>query len=965
MAIEKIINIRVLSGESLKQLGAIESQLKNNREELKFLNKAYDDGELTLEQYGKEVVKIKNENKQLAKEQRDLTKASESTAGSYNALSSQMNELKKAQKNLNLETQEGREQFDKYSVEIKDINNKLKKLDAKNGVYVRNVGNYKEAITDLAGGLNIMGVNVGMVSQQLTQTAGALKSVAAGTGNATKAMQVFRAALISTGIGALVVLIGSLIAYFTKTKEGSDKLSKAFAWLGGIVDGITGVFTTFGEKIVEAFENPKEAVSDLWETIKKNLINRVTAIPEFFKAQFDLVASTFSFLGGKIKQILADVPILGKSIDAEAATKQVDEALIGIKENAVKAGKALVQMGTGLDEQQQKDLAESLVKFGQQLKASADAAQRIAKMEIRLKSLNREVQLSLSILQTESELLTAIADDTTKSFKEREEAAEAARLKLEEVAAEELKIARARLAIVNEKIAQAKQNNQVTDELLDAQVAAITEVRNAENKLLLQQRENDKQRDELMQDRLERDLDILIDGFDNQKTINERIIADETKVFAQRRALLEETRRLADDSFNEQIDTIQKFTDVPINANDLIATSDAKLLNEKIRALGLSEIIEGRLLEVIRERRKAVQDLNEDDQALTKEETEARKKALQEETTDRRLSYDERLAALNKLHDESLISEREYQDQLDAIRGEERDERKKALQEETTDKRLSYDERLAALNKLHDELLISEREYQDQLAAIRGEERDERLAYYNDVANLAQSSLSTLSMLYETAENSQTAAIERRYDLELQRAKGNKEKIKQIEQRKAAELEEVNKKFAERQKRIAQTQAIIQGALAINKTIAELGGVGALTPLGVGIIAATALATGAQVALIESQGFARGGLVTGQGTGTSDSIPVRLSNGESVNTAKATSMFAPILSMLNVLGGGVAYAPAPVIPNSTITNINNQYNNDQLVSELRNVKVVLPIPTNIKETNQLNAIEANNIYVSP
>ena len=50
------------------------------------------------------------------------------------------------------------------------------------------------------------------------------------------------------------------------------------------------------------------------------------------------------------------------------------------------------------------------------------------------------------------------------------------------------------------------------------------------------------------------------------------------------------------------------------------------------------------------------------------------------------------------------------------------------------------------------------------------------------------------------------------------------------------------------------------------------------------------------------KGFSVGGYVSGAGTNTSDSIPARLSNGESVMTAKATSMFAPILSAFNQLG---------------------------------------------------------------
>lgn len=82
-------------------------------------------------------------------------------------------------------------------------------------------------------------------------------------------------------------------------------------------------------------------------------------------------------------------------------------------------------------------------------------------------------------------------------------------------------------------------------------------------------------------------------------------------------------------------------------------------------------------------------------------------------------------------------------------------------------------------------------------------------------------------------------------------------------------------------------------------------------------IAATASAVASVVAStvsafqsIKKAKFASGGLVTGPGSGTSDSIPAQLSNGESVMTAKATSMFAPLLSAINQAGGGVGFNAA-------------------------------------------------------
>lgn len=55
---------------------------------------------------------------------------------------------------------------------------------------------------------------------------------------------------------------------------------------------------------------------------------------------------------------------------------------------------------------------------------------------------------------------------------------------------------------------------------------------------------------------------------------------------------------------------------------------------------------------------------------------------------------------------------------------------------------------------------------------------------------------------------------------------------------------------------------------------------------------------------VDTRQYATGGDVRGAGTGTSDSIHAMLSNGESVMTAAATSMYAPVLSAMNQSAGG-------------------------------------------------------------
>lgn len=61
------------------------------------------------------------------------------------------------------------------------------------------------------------------------------------------------------------------------------------------------------------------------------------------------------------------------------------------------------------------------------------------------------------------------------------------------------------------------------------------------------------------------------------------------------------------------------------------------------------------------------------------------------------------------------------------------------------------------------------------------------------------------------------------------------------------------------------------------------------------------------------RGLAKGGYVSGPGSGTSDSIPAMLSNGESVINAASTAMFAPLLSTINQIGGGRKFAQGGMV----------------------------------------------------
>ena len=79
-----------------------------------------------------------------------------------------------------------------------------------------------------------------------------------GTLNFIKGLKLTKVALISTGIGAIVVLVGALVAAFLSTEEQAAKLKVMFAGLGAVVNRVTGFFKALGGFIVGLFTGGTE-----------------------------------------------------------------------------------------------------------------------------------------------------------------------------------------------------------------------------------------------------------------------------------------------------------------------------------------------------------------------------------------------------------------------------------------------------------------------------------------------------------------------------------------------------------------------------------------------------------------------------------------------------------------------------------------------------------------------------------
>lgn len=172
--------------------------------------------------------------------------------GSYNQLSATLSQLKKEWKNMEIGTPE----WEEMALRIDEINNQLKDADAKVGVFTRNVGDYanafEEGFKQAMGGLSKMPGALGQIGGMTKQLIPLIKQT---TNTAVAGLTGVRKALASTGIGALIVAVGLLIANF-------DKLTNLFKR---------------GKSSVEQYTDQVKALKDYVEKTTKE-INKAVAI---------------------------------------------------------------------------------------------------------------------------------------------------------------------------------------------------------------------------------------------------------------------------------------------------------------------------------------------------------------------------------------------------------------------------------------------------------------------------------------------------------------------------------------------------------------------------------------------------------------------------------------------------------------------------------------------------------------
>jgi hypothetical protein len=501
------------------------------------------------------------------------------------------------------------------------INKDLNETKQSFGNNKENIGNYTESINKS----NISNAQFVDTLGEMPGSAGQAGQAVKGLGDNFKALLKNPIVLLIAGIVAGLVMLGKA---FTQSASGSRTMAKAMAGLEGAFGAIIKLVEPLGKFIEKAFKDPQKAVEDLWEVIKQNLINRVMAVPAIFEALGRGIVAQFKVMGAGIRVALANVPIIGEAIDGEKATKDLKNALSELADSAIDTGQAFIQMQTGITAEQFEGIGEVLTETAKQAALFAEAMIKLNEAQFVSRQNARFLQKDIAVLNAELELLTATADDSTLSMTENKDAVIEAGKVAVKVAQQEKALAGARLGIINQELALRRSFGEDVQDLLDQQLEAQISLLDAENKAVETERALGQKQREIQRDITEQRLDILIDGADKIKTINENIITNEDLTLEKRRSVIKETEDLLTGSYQAQLNEVKGYVNDYEGLQDLINETDAVQLQKKIEGLGANEIISNRILEIVKERQQAERDFAEIAENLDREERERKKDAV-------------------------------------------------------------------------------------------------------------------------------------------------------------------------------------------------------------------------------------------------------------------------------------------------------------------------------------------------
>lgn len=274
--VEKILDIKVNYNEAIKAIAEYQTKIDKAKEAEAKLKEQLKAGDIKRQQYNEEMAASKAYINDCNDSIRVITKTMQNQLKQEKAQENSLVSLRAKLSNLTAEydaLSEAERNADtgmNIKNRINEVTDALKGAEEETQRYYRNVGNYKEAIMEAANAnipfvqqINVMVTSLGGVRNYLSGVKTEMLTVSTTTTGWIKVLKLLKVALLGTGIGVLIVALGSLVSWFTKTQKGVEAANKIMGALGATVNVLIDRAGKLGSALVNLFTgNFKQAGND-------------------------------------------------------------------------------------------------------------------------------------------------------------------------------------------------------------------------------------------------------------------------------------------------------------------------------------------------------------------------------------------------------------------------------------------------------------------------------------------------------------------------------------------------------------------------------------------------------------------------------------------------------------------------------------------------------------------------------
>ena len=303
--------LKITTAEAAKNVNDLKNNIKLLKEALTDENAELKDNQKVLEQLKENQQALKTIMYGSTQSMEAITKAATDNRKSYNGLVQEMARLKAMARTIDISTAEGKRQFEEQAKAISEVNDQLKKMDALQGNFTRNVGNYKSVWDNL--------------NDTLADAPPSLNGIKSGIQTIDSSMKIMTKNPLLGIIAIIAPLINQIADGLKDNEKATEALNKALKALEpvgqffeALLDKIADALSWVVDKVVElagksdgAFKKVVSGVTGVGNAIFQFLIAPVKTFIEVVKGAGNVLKDIFT---GQWKNIKADAQAAGTAI---------------------------------------------------------------------------------------------------------------------------------------------------------------------------------------------------------------------------------------------------------------------------------------------------------------------------------------------------------------------------------------------------------------------------------------------------------------------------------------------------------------------------------------------------------------------------------------------------------------------------------------------------------------------------